>query len=101
MITTAINGLSHFFRTRLLPEWPRGTGLSYRGQFFPARGGDKVLLPPAGRPAILSAMDAPAALPRFAASDDGRLTAKMRAAFDHDGVLVLEGFAEATACQGL
>jgi phytanoyl-CoA hydroxylase len=46
-------------------------------------------------------MDVPSALPRFAAAADGRLTAEMRAAFGRDGVLMLEGFAEAAACQGL
>jgi len=60
-----------------------------------------VPLPPPERRAILPAMDVPAALPRFAASADGRLTAEMRAAFDRDGVLVLEGFANDAACQGL
>jgi phytanoyl-CoA hydroxylase len=46
-------------------------------------------------------MDVPTALPRFAGAADGRLTAEMRAAFVRDGVLVLEGFADAAACQGL
>ncbi len=41
------------------------------------------------------------ALPRFAAAADGHLTDDMKAAFDRDGVLLLEDFAGADQCLGL
>jgi phytanoyl-CoA hydroxylase len=41
------------------------------------------------------------ALPRFAAAADGHLTADMKAAFDRDGVLLLEDFASASQCGAL
>ena len=57
-------------------------------------------LRPRGRRAILESWHVPAALPRFAAAADGHLTADMRAAFDRDGVLLLEDFAGADRLSG-
>ncbi len=45
-------------------------------------------------------MDA-AAVPRFDAPDTGALDQAMRAAFERDGVLVLEGFADRAVCKSL
>jgi len=41
------------------------------------------------------------ALPRFAAAADGHLSADMHAAFDRDGVLLLEDFVSTGRCQAL
>lgn len=49
----------------------------------------------------IRAAASPAIAPRFAAPEDGRLDAAMRAAYDRDGFLILEGFLSLADCDAL